>query len=108
MSSLYMSGKTAGLVAQSVRESSNDMEFTLEKEAAGFISKLETMSKNEQKMYILEDVDYLKDVVISMQKSIDEVGAEYCNIVSDILFEIETNYQAYYDLSEDDWSKVSA
>lgn len=50
-----------------------------------------------------EDLDALKDAAVAME---DEIG--YMDkIVSDICFTINTKYQTYYNLDEDNWEKIN-
>lgn len=53
------------------------------------------------------NIDELKEVVVSLRNLADDNGFDYETKVSDWMFSVEAEYQAYYGLEEDDWDVVN-
>lgn len=105
---LNVSSKTARLLAESIRKTTQENEFVLKSTALSFMGHLESIgTKADNIFHQFEDIDYLKDVVVELRAYSDESGSEYCNSVSDIMFKIETDYQAWHGLSEENFCKVA-
>ena len=50
-----------------------------------------------------KSIDALKEIVVSLRNVADDNGFDYETKVSDWMFSVESEYQAYYGLEEDDW-----
>jgi hypothetical protein len=50
------------------------------------------------------DIDMLKRAVVAISEEKEYMS----NLVQDICFTIETEYQSYYDLDENDWGLVAS
>ena len=51
-------------------------------------------------------IDLLKEVVMSLRDTADELGFDYDTVVDDWIFSVESEYQECYGLEEDDWDIV--
>ena len=54
-----------------------------------------------------KSIDALKEIVVSLRNVADDNGFDYETKVSDGMFSVESEYQAYYGLEEDDWDVVN-
>ena len=52
------------------------------------------------------NIDVLKEVVVSLRSIADDNGFDYETKVNDWMFSVESEYQSYYGLGEDDWDVV--
>ena len=66
-----------------------------------FVSRLS--NQDEKSPLVFEDIDFLKSVVLELQKT----KIDFENIVTDMMFSIEVSYQNWYDLDEDNWDLVA-
>jgi len=53
-----------------------------------------------------KSIDALKEVVVSLRSVADYNGLNYETKVSDWMFSVESEYQEYYGLEEDDWGVI--
>jgi len=53
-----------------------------------------------------KSIDALKEIVVSLRNVADDNGFDYETKVSDWMFSVESEYQAYYGLEEDDWDVI--
>ena len=95
---------TARQIAQEIERTVEENELSLRGAGLEFVTKLKT----DKDCIAFDNIDHLKDVAISLNATLENSGAEYCNTVSDRLFTIETDYQAYHGLDGDNWDKISA
>ena len=51
-------------------------------------------------------IDDMKDIVEELIIQSKESGVDFSNEISDFMFAVETDYQAYYNLDENDFEKV--
>ena len=51
-------------------------------------------------------IDLLKEVVMSLRDTADELGFDYDTKIGDWMFSVECEYQERYGLEEDDWDIV--
>ena len=54
----------------------------------------------------MDKIDLLKEVVVSLRRVADDNGFDYETKVNDWMFSVESEYQSYYGLGEDDWDVV--
>ena len=54
----------------------------------------------------MDKIDLLKEVVVSLRRVADDNGFDYETKVNDWMFSVESEYQSYYGLEEDDWDVV--
>ena len=54
-----------------------------------------------------KSIDALKEIVVSLRNVADDNGFDYETKVNDWMFSVESEYQAYYGLEEDDWDVVN-
>ena len=54
----------------------------------------------------MDKIDLLKEVVVSLRRVADDNGFDYETKVNDWMFSVESEYQSYYGLGEDDWGVV--
>ena len=51
-------------------------------------------------------LDLSKRIVMSLRETASEHGIDYETVVSDWMYSIESDYQNYYGLHEDDWDYI--
>ena len=64
------------------------------------------MAFNLNGITLTGDINELKDLVIELNETIDGTGAEYSQTMTDFFFSVESSYQTFYDLDQDNWDKV--
>ena len=105
---LNITSKQARFIVESIRDSAEQHGFTLKDQALLFVEHLESIGKQADSVFHeFKDIDFLKDVSLELQYYSNETASEYDNIVSDMIFSIENQYQAYYGLNENNWGKVA-
>ncbi len=100
---LQVSHKTAHLLVEEFERTATENNFKYGVTAKDFIKTLDT----DKNWLEFNDIDYLKTVVEDLRVTIDNSGSEFVNVISDIMFTIETDYQAWHGLDEDDWERVA-
>lgn len=79
----------------------------MKKEVAEYYANDNKLMPNDFKKFFVStkfnDIDMLKDAVISISGNKDYMN----NLVQDICFTIEKEYQSFYKLDENNWNKVA-
>lgn len=52
-----------------------------------------------------DDINSLKDFVVNISNSVKE-EVELPNYISDFVYGVESDYQQFHDLDQDDWGSV--
>jgi hypothetical protein len=68
-----------------------------------FEMKIKSASERNLETVILRDINKLKKFAQQMRRKEEENGYDYGREIGDFLYSLETDYQNWYDLDENDW-----
>jgi len=99
---LVISKQKAVCIAKSLKNTSEENNINYSGAGLDFLNKVERATDE----LAFDNLDSLKDSAISLRETISNTGGEFENLISDILFTIEVDYQCAHNLDENNWNKL--